>query len=207
MVSNHTLPILYTFRRCPYAIRARLAIAVSGIKVEYREILLKNKPEAMLESSPKGTVPVLVLPDQSVIDESLDIMHWALTQNDPQHWLTGKTELVTTNDQTFKYWLDRYKYANRYPEHCLEYYRHQGEQFLQQLESLLEQHAGLNGTALTLTDYAIAPFVRQFAHVDKDWFFSSQYYRLCQWMNKILSSELFQQVMVKSPVWHSGSEN
>lgn len=201
------LPVLYTFRRCPYAMRARLAIAASGVKVAYREILLRDKPEAMLERSPKGTVPVLVLPDQGVIDESLDIMLWALAQNDPGHWLTPDTGLVTVNDQVFKHWLDRYKYADRYPEYSLEYYRSQGERFLQRLERQLLQHTGLTGPTLTLADYAIAPFIRQFAHVDKDWFLNSPYSRLRQWLDEILCAELFQQIMVKYPVWHPGNEN
>ena len=153
-------PILYTFRRCPYAIRARLAIAVSQQTVEYREILLRDKPEAMLAVSPKGTVTVLVLPDGPVIDESLDIMGWALGLNDPEHWLTGDTELIQQCDREFKPWLDRYKYADRHPDHSVEYYRQQGERFLSLLEGQLLQTTELSAHHLSITDYGIAPFVR-----------------------------------------------
>ena len=201
------LAVLYTFRRCPYAIRARLAIAASGIQVEYREILLNDKPPAMLALSPKGTVPVLVLPSLQVIDESLDIMYWALGQNDPEHWLAGNNpDLIFHNDQVFKFWLDRYKYADRYPEQSRTDYREQGALFLQHLERLLKRSGGLCGVHHTLTDYAIAPFVRQFAHVDKDWFYNSSYTHVSQWLDTILFSELFQQVMVKLPVWNPGNE-
>ena len=133
-------------------------------------------------------------------------MFWALAQNDPGNWLAGDTQLVTINDQNFKYWLDRYKYADRYPERTMEYYRDHGGQFLNQLNQTLQKQAGLSGPSLTLTDYAIVPFIRQFAHVDKDWFINSQYVRLNQWLEAILDSELFQQIMVKYPVWSPGSE-
>ena len=194
-------PVLYTFRRCPYAIRARLAIAVSQQTVEYREVLLREKPEAMLAASPKGTVPVLILPDGQVIDESLDIMGWALSLNDPKHWLAGDTELIQQCDREFKPWLDRYKYADRHPDHSVEYYRQQGERFLSLLEGRLLQTAGLSANHLSITDYGIAPFVRQFAHVDRDWFYSSPYSQLIRWLNNILSSSLFRSVMNKRAVW------
>ena len=127
------LPILYSFRRCPYAIRARLALAYAGIAVEIREVALKNKPEQMLAISPKGTVPVLQLPDGRVLEESLDIMHWALAHHDPEHWLAFDTKaetLIKWNDGDFKYSLDRYKYAARYPEFSQAYYGQQTEHFL-----------------------------------------------------------------------------
>ena len=113
------LPVLYSFRRCPYAIRARMALAVAGMAVELREVLLRDKPEAMLEVSAKGTVPVLQLPDGWVIDESLEVMDWALTQNDPEDWADtcADTEaLIAYCDGPFKGWLDKYKYADRHPE-------------------------------------------------------------------------------------------
>jgi glutathione S-transferase len=164
------LPILYTFRRCPYAIRARLSIAVSGVSVEYREIALRNKPQAMLLISPKGTVPVLQLADGRVIDQSLDIMLWALALNDPQQWLQGEKSLpesakalIDTNDGPFKFWLDRYKYADRHPEQSAEHYRQQAEEFLQSLERLLEVREYLLGEHLSIADMAIFPFIRQFA--------------------------------------------
>ncbi|MCW7551309.1 glutathione S-transferase [Endozoicomonas gorgoniicola] len=194
-------PVLYTFRRCPYAMRARLAIAVSQQAVEYREILLRDKPEAMLAVSPKGTVPVLVLPDGKVIDESLDIMLWALKLNDPEHWLAGDTGLIQQCDNEFKLWLDRYKYADRHPDHSAEHYRKQGERFLSLLESKLLHTKGLSANHLSITDYGIAPFVRQFAHVDRDWFYSSPYPQLIRWLDNILGSSLFQAIMIKRAVW------
>lgn len=204
------LPILYTFRRCPYAMRARLAIAASGVAVEQREIVLRNKPQAMLAISPKGTVPVLQLPDGRVIEQSLDIMLWALALNDPQQWLQGgkslpaaAKELIDTNDGPFKHWLDRYKYADRYPEHPAEHYRQQAEVFLRQLEDLLGAHAYLLGERLSIADMAIFPFIRQFAAVDAAWFAASAYPHLQQWLGERLASDLFAQVMVKRDCWVS----
>ncbi|MET0377689.1 MAG: glutathione S-transferase [Spongiibacteraceae bacterium] len=202
------LPILYTFRRCPYAMRARLAIAVSGISVEHREITLRNKPQAMLAISPKGTVPVLQLVDGRVIEQSLDIMLWALAQNDPQQWLQGEKALsdsaktlIDTNDGPFKFWLDRYKYADRYPEHPAVRYRQQAEEFLQHLESLLGAQAYLSGARLSIADMAIFPFIRQFVAVDKAWFAASHYVRLQWWLDELLISDLFAAVMVKRDCW------
>ncbi len=202
------LPVLYTFRRCPYAMRARLAIAVSGVSVEYREIALRNKPQAMLAISPKGTVPVLQLIDGRVIDESLDIMLWALAQNDPQQWLQGEQALpdaakalIDTNDGPFKFWLDRYKYADRYPEHPAEYYRQQPEEFLQCLEDLLGAQEYLLGAHVGIADMAIFPFIRQFAAVDKTWFAASDYGRLQKWLDALAMSELFSGVMIKRDCW------
>lgn len=130
-VFDHTYPILYSFRRCPYAMRARLAIAAAQVKVELREVELRNKQEALLLASPKGTVPVLQLEDGKVIDESPDIMFWALQQHDPEHWLEQDwlkqtKQLIQRNDGEFKYYLDRYKYADRYPERSELEYRQQG---------------------------------------------------------------------------------
>lgn len=207
-MSNISLPILYTFRRCPYAMRARLAIAVSGVAVEYREIALRDKPQHMLTISPKGTVPVLQLVDGRVIDESLDIMLWALSLHDPQQWLQGEKSLpqnakalIDTNDGPFKFWLDRFKYADRYPEYPADYYRQQAEIFLQQLESLLEAHEYLCSARLSIADMAIFPFVRQFAAVDKTWFAASPYVRLQRWLDKQLTSDLFSAVMIKRECW------
>jgi glutathione S-transferase len=202
------LPIIYTFRRCPYALRARLAIAVSGVCVEHREVALSNKPQAMLAISPKGTVPVLQLVDGRVIEESLDIMLWALALNDPQRWLQGEKslpdaakELIDTNDGPFKFWLDRYKYADRYPDYPAEHYRQQAEEFLQHLESLLGVQEYLLGAHLSIADMAIFPFIRQFAAVDKAWFAASDYGRLQRWLDEQLVSELFSEVMVKRDCW------
>ena len=200
------LPILYSFRRCPYAIRARLAIAYTGIPVEIREVHLKHKPEHMLAISPKGTVPVLQLPDSTVIDESLDIMRWALAQNDPEHWLdaVGDAErLIEWNDGDFKYYLDRYKYADRYPEYPASYYRSQGELFLAALESKLSQNPHLGGRHFSMADAAIFPFIRQFAAVDSQWFVSSGYPYLIHWLDGLVLSDLFLSVMVKYPTWNT----
>jgi glutathione S-transferase len=200
-----SLPILYSFRRCPYAIRARLAIAYAGIPVEIREVHLKYKPEHMLAISPKGTVPVLQLPDGKVIDESLDIMHWALAQHDPEHWLDAVQDvetLIQWNDGDFKFYLDRYKYADRYPEFAASYYRSQGEQFLAELESKLSQNPYLGSSHFSIADAAIFPFIRQFAAVDDQWFLSSEYRHLINWLNRLVISDLFGLVMVKYPIWN-----
>ncbi len=203
------LPTVYSFRRCPYAIRARMALCYAGVKVELREVLLKDKPAAMLAASSKGTVPVLVLEDGTVLDESYDVMRWALAQHDPDGWLDDSLmeeldKLVQQNDVEFKPWLDRYKYAVGYPEFSAEYYRSEGEQFLQVLEGHLEQHAYLLRDTPCFADVAIFPFVRQFAFVDKEWFESAPYPRLQSWLEMLLASELFLGVMAKYPVWQEG---
>nr|WP_087148141.1 glutathione S-transferase [Crenothrix polyspora] len=201
----HRLPVLYSFRRCPYAMRVRLAIAYAGIAVEIREIQLKQKPMQMLALSPKGTVPVLQLPDGTVFEESLDIMRWALAQNDPDNWLAFDTEsenLIQWNDGDFKYYLDRYKYADRYPEFSERYYRHQAEIFLVELEGRLIHNPYLGGSRCCLLDVAIFPFIRQFAAVDSAWFAASDYQHLNNWLNGFLASDLFVSVMAKHPVWN-----
>ena len=206
---NHSLPILYSFRRCPYAMRARLAIAYADVSVELREVELRNKPQAMLLISPKATVPVLQLENGRVLDESLDIMLWALQQNDPEHWLNAAgldhaKALIQRNDEQFKYYLDRYKYADRYPAYSELYYRQQGELFLADLEDLLTQHAFLCGEHFSLADAAILPFIRQFCAVDSTWFKASPYPLIRQWLNNFLASSLFEQVMTKYPYWQAG---
>lgn len=203
-MTNH-LPILYSFRRCPYAIRARLAITYAGIPVEIREVQLRHKPGQMLAMSPKGTVPVLQLPDGKVIEESLDIMYWALAQNDPDNWRNTSEDserLIQWNDGDFKYYLDRYKYADHYPEFPESYYRSQGEIFLAKLESKLTKNQYLSGNHFSILDAAIFPFIRQFAAVDNQWFLSSEYRCLNNWLNGLLASDLFVSVMVKYPVWN-----
>jgi len=203
---TNTLPILYSFRRCPYAIRARLAIAYARIPVEIREIHLKQKPEQMLALSPKGTVPVLQLPDGKVIDESLDIMHWALAQNDPEHWLDTDDDadrLIQWSDGEFKYYLDRYKYADRYPECPPSLYRSHAENFLIALESKLSQTPCLGGSHFSIVDAAIFPFIRQFAAVDNPWFVSQPYQNLNKGLTRLLESELFTSVMSNQPIWKS----
>nr|WP_279655482.1 glutathione S-transferase [Pseudomonas petroselini] len=193
--------MLYSFRRCPYAMRARLALRYSGVPVRIVEVSLKAKPAEMLALSPKGTVPVLSV-DGEVIDESLAIMQWALAQHDPDNWLLGGDPavlaLVAENDQGFKYHLDRYKYAERYPEQPMDHYRAEGEVFLQKLEGLLTGRAYLLADHPSLADMALAPFVRQFAHVDRDWFAAAPYPRLQQWLERFLQSPLFVGVMAKT---------
>ncbi len=202
------LPILYSFRRCPYAIRARLAIKISGIQVELREVLLADKPKALLDCSPKGTVPVLVLPDGSVIDESRDIVLWALNQHDPQNWLSPRSatqeevnSLIDVNDSEFKLHLDHYKYADRFPEESAESYRQQAKNFLQLLEDKLKNNQYLTGNTISLADMALLPFIRQFAYVDKAWFDQSQYKNLHAWLDKLLAEKLFSDVMEKYARW------
>ena len=191
---------LYSFRRCPYAMRARMALRYSGVPVEIVEVSLKAKPAAMLAISPKGTVPVLDAAGR-VIDESLEIMRWALAQNDPDNWLLGGdsriAELIEANDQAFKLHLNRYKYAERYPEQPMEVYRAEGALFLQQLDELLRDRDYLLSDHLSLADVALLPFVRQFAHVDREWFAQTPYVRLQAWLQGFLESELFTAIMKK----------
>ncbi len=217
------LPILYSFRRCPYAIRARMALAYAGVSYELREVSLKNKPKEMLDISPKGTTPVMQFfteKDFIVVEESLDIMNWALEQHDPLNWrdlpeqsIAIAKQLIHTNDREFKLALDRYKYPNRFPEKSQEAYRQQAEEFLQVLELQLqprslngEAHAFLISDRQTLADIAIFPFVRQLAYVDIDWFLSSSYERLQQWLKWHETSTIFELVMQKFPVWTSDQE-
>ena len=199
-------PVLYSFRRCPYAMRARLAIAASGIKVEIREILLKNKPQAMRHISPKATVPVLQLTNGAVIDESLEVMRWALQQNDPLGLLHSddnkqSMKLIAALDYEFKPKLDQYKYAVRFPQKSMQIYRQESEFFLQNLNDRLSIHPFLLGEKLSLSDLAIFPFIRQFAAVDPLWFDSSPYKALNNWLKKHLESTLFIQIMQKYKPW------
>ena len=191
---------LYSFRRCPYAMRARMALRYCGVPVEIVEVSLKAKPAEMLAISPKGTVPVLDA-NGRVIDESLEIMRWALAQNDPQDWLLSGdarvAELIEANDQVFKVHLNRYKYAERYPEQPMEVYRAEGEMFLRRLEELLEGRDYLLTDHPSLADIALLPFVRQFAHVDREWFAQTPYVRLQAWLQRFLESELFTSIMKK----------
>jgi len=191
---------LYSFRRCPYAMRARMALRYSDVPVEIVEVSLKAKPAEMLAISPKGTVPVLDA-DGQVIDESLEIMRWALAQHDPDDWLLGGdsriTGLIEANDQGFKVHLNRYKYAERYPEQPMEVYRAEGALFLQQLDELLRDRDYLLSDHLSLADVALLPFVRQFAHVDREWFAQTSYVRLQAWLQRLLDSNLFTSIMKK----------
>lgn len=199
------LPILYSYRRCPYAMRARMALEHVGITVEIREISLREKPQHLVALSPKATVPVLVLPDGKVIDESLDIMTWALSHKGDDAWLEIDIEaakrLVLENDGQFKKALDAYKYAERNPEKTQVEHRADGEIFLYQLETLLQQNEGLFGVLPTFADIAIFPFIRQFRGVDSAWFEASPYPKLAAWLNTLMESNLFISIMKKHPTY------
>ncbi len=200
---ENTLPILYTFRRCPYAMRARMAIYTAGIEVEQIEVSLKNKPQSLLDYSPKGTVPVLVTVNDKVIDQSRDIMLWALHQADPDNWLLQNNllkqqemmQLVDTCDIEFKPLLDRYKYFDRHPEFSQTEYRQQAEFFLQLLDDRLAEHKYLIDEQIRFADVAIFPFIRQFANTDKIWFAESSYKYLQRWLDKCISAKLFEAIM------------
>jgi len=217
-------PILYSYRRCPYAMRARMAIAYSGIQVEQREIVFWDKPAHMLEVSPKGTVPVLILPDGSVVDESRDIMLWALNNaktseahNGEQAWLCVDSpqvqeeiaQWITLCDDEFKPHLDHYKYADRFPENSKESYREQGCAFLKLIEKSLavnldaerDGKLALIGEDITMADIAVFPFIRQFVNVDKIWFEDADYPCLKKWLAQNLESAYFKAVMKNRPVW------
>ncbi|MEL6922265.1 MAG: glutathione S-transferase, partial [Pseudomonadota bacterium] len=197
------LPILYSFRRCPYAMRARLAIAAAGIAVELREVVLRDKPQAMIDASSKATVPVLVFPDGQVIDESRDIGAWALAQNDPLGWRHGDADetiaLIDANDGPFKRALDRYKYPNRYPDERVDA-REQRDIAAAVIASYQERLAAdlwLTGRAESWADHAILPFVRQYAHVDKQWFWDQPWTHVVGWLDRFLASQRFADVMRK----------
>ncbi|TGX55116.1 glutathione S-transferase [Sphingomonas gei] len=196
-----TEPVLYSFRRCPYAMRARMALAVSETRCEIREVQLRDKPAEMLAASPKGTVPVLVLPDGRVIDESLDIMRWALGGNDPEGWLAGDdSALIAANDGPFKQHLDHYKYPDRHASDPAEH-RALGLGMLRTLEARLAAGAYLRGERRSLTDAAIMPFVRQFAAVGRDWFDAQPLPGVQRWLGEQIASPLFAVVMVQRPQW------
>ena len=202
---------LYSFRRCPYAMRARLGLLFAGFQVELREIVLRNKPAQMLAISPKGTVPVLQLVDGTVIEESREIMEWALAQQDPHGLLDIKVQqqasaLIEQNDNEFKQWLDRYKYADRHPEMTQLEYRQRGEVFLQALEDLLAHNQFLLGDKTSVADIGIMPFVRQFAHVDRDVFYRLPYPNLQRWLQHWLEHPAFLQAMIKFKPWQEGDE-
>jgi glutathione S-transferase len=200
------LPILYSFRRCPYAMRARMALWVAGITVELREVKLAAKPPQLAEASPKATVPMLVLSDGTVIDESLAIMRWALGQNDPEGWLAGDDGgLIATNDGAFKHHMDRAKYPGRYDEDETDH-RAAALALLAPMEARLECAPYLCGPARTLTDIALFPFVRQFAAIDPEWFAAQPLLRLQNWLERHTASDLFADVMPKFAPWQSGDQ-
>jgi glutathione S-transferase len=205
-------PVLYSFRRCPYAMRARLALMVSGQNCELREVVLRDKPQALLDASAKATVPLLIGLDGQVLDESLDIMLWALQQHDPEHWLTpqsGSIEamlaLIAQCDGEFKHHLDRYKYPERYENTDAQAHRAAGAGFLQMLDRQLSEAQYLFGKHATLADMAIAPFVRQFALADQDWFYAQAWPSLQAWLSAIVDAEMYTRMMQKYPQWMSGT--
>ncbi|OZA94215.1 MAG: glutathione S-transferase [Erythrobacter sp. 34-65-8] len=202
------LPVLYSFRRCPYAMRARMALWISGTACELREIKLSAKPPELLAASPKGTVPVLVLPDHAVIDESLAIMRWALARHDPEGWLVGDDHaLINLIDGPFKHHLDRYKYPDRYenePGNARADHRGECLAILSDLNFRQTDRACLLGERRTLADIALFPFIRQFANHDRIWFDAQPIPRLQEWLERHLASGLFAAVMDKFAPWAAG---
>lgn len=205
-MTNH--PVLYSFRRCPYAMRARLALAVAEQSCELREVALSRKPDELRQVSLKATVPVLVLIDGQVLDESLDIMLWALQHHDPLKWLPDDDAMVdalqwvTRCDGEFKQQLDRYKYPSRFDisDRCEP--RQLAATFLTDLNQCLCQHPYLTGSHWGLVDAALAPFVRQFAHTDRAWFASQPWPQLQAWLNAFEATALFKSIMTVHPAWH-----
>ncbi len=201
------LPVLYSFRRCPYAIRARLALKVAGVAVEVREVALRDKPAAMLACSPKGTVPVLQLPDGGVLEESLDIMRWALARSDPDRWLresAASLELVARNDYVFKPLLDRYKYSDPGTPARNQARDEAVLEFIAPLNQRLDVSRYLLGDSASVADMAIVPFVRQFAGVDADWFAAAPCPALRLWLDALTRSTLFVSVMARHAPWQTG---
>ena len=199
-----THPILYSFRRCPYAMRARLAIASSAIQVELREIVLRDKAPEFLETSPTATVPCLKVKER-IVDESLHIMVWALEQNDPENLMQMPPEsysLLSTCDGAFKQALDRYKYPNRYPDTDPNKNRDAASDFIRKLEQYLD--GNLFGPDPKLVDFAILPFIRQFAHVDSDWFSKQPWEKTRIWLQNFKDSDRFAAIMDKYPKWVNG---
>lgn len=198
----HDLPILYSFRRCPYAMRARLALLVSAAAYAHREVVLRDKPAAMLAASPKGTVPVLVLADGAVIDESIDIMRWALGRNDPEDWLArGDAALIAEFDGAFKHHLDRYKYAGRYDADPLAHRAAGLAMLVERLDVRLAERDYLDGAARGFCDMAIFPFVRQFAGTDPGWFADHAPRRVQDWLAGLVGSDLFERAMIRVTPW------
>ncbi len=204
---TNSRPVLYSFRRCPYAMRARGALLASGVLVELREIQLKHKPQSMLEASAKGTVPVLVCADGRVIDESLDVMHWALTQADPQNWLTAgdATDLIAENDGPLKYHLDRFKYSDRYPDCSADEHREAGLCILKRWNELIAQQGWLLGDRLSLADAALWPFVRQWRIADPQAFDADpDLESLRIWLNRLIEGPAFDRLMSRFDPWQPG---
>jgi len=194
--------------------RARIAIFKAQQTVLLRDLVLSNKPKEMLVASPKGTVPVIVLADGSVIDESLDVMLWALNETDPDDLLHEKTDTVLTDmlsliskfDNGFKRCLEQYKCAKRYREDNIIEHRGSCELYIQKLEQRLTKHAFLMSNNESLADIAILPFIRQFARVERQWYLQAPYPKVRQWLNNYLQSQMFSKVMAKHPLWLDSHE-
>lgn len=208
-----TTPVLYSFRRCPYCMRAHMALKYSGLKVELREVDLWDLPDEALAVSPEKTVPVLVTDNNHALDESWDIVKWAVQANDPDNWLGENNSLlldaemlIETNDFSFKNDLDHYKYADRHPEHPQQYYRQQGEEFLEELEEMLDEHRYLLADHLSIADIVVAPFIRQFSMVDSEWFAQAPYPLLRNWLTGLLASDLFCTALEKHKIWKKQDE-
>ena len=204
------MSVLWSFRRCPYAMRGRMGLKVSGLDYEHREIILRDKPQEMLDASPKATVPVFVKEDGGVIEESLDLLNWALSQNDPLGWLDcdmdAANTLIEANDTTFKYHLDRYKYASRYSDEAKRgdidlSHRLEAEKHIQDLENLLANTPYLLGNKQSIADIAIFPFMRQFSNVEPDWWAKAPYPKTRDWLKRHVESDLFKSIMTKFPLW------
>jgi glutathione S-transferase len=212
--TREALPILYSFRRCPYAMRARMSLLIAGIPVELREVALRNKPAELLALSPKATLPVLELTDGSVLEESLDIMRWAWQQVDDESGVQYVSQeqiekLLNPLEQekgSFKILLDKYKYAERHPEKTAAEYRSDAEEYLRELTLQLGDQKFLFGDQWSFVDIAIAPFIRQFMRVDQEWFNQCEHQTLRQWLLRILESKEFQLCMKKIKPWHADSK-
>jgi len=213
-------PYLYSLQHCPYAMRARLGLLLAQQKVLVRAVNLKDKPAEMLVASPKGTVPILVQVEEqdgnsveTVLDESLEIMLWGLTKSDPLNLLYAGSSgalakimgLIQRNDQEFIGLLEKYKAASRYHDFSKLYYRGQCEIFIGELESRLQHQDFFMGTTASLADYALLPFIRQFARVDRKWYLQTPYPRLRDWLNRHLQQPLFTKAMIKYPLWLDNS--
>jgi len=207
MMSDNPSPILYSFRRCPYAMRARMGLLLTHRQVELREVVLKDKPQSLLSYSPKGTVPVLILPTGQVIEQSLEIIDWAITTSNGllKPPTPEQARLIAANDTEFKTALDHYKYFDRFPAQSQQDYREQGQRFLSQLEQRLNQQPYLFGEQISYPDIAIFPFIRQFAHVDLVWFEQADYPLLKSWLTSFLTSENFMTCMTKYKQWQTDS--
>lgn len=213
-----SLPILYSLRNCPYAMRARIGLYKAQLQIDIREVNLKEKPAEMLAASAKGTVPILVLDNApqppTVIDESLEVMLWALTKNDPDNLLHSQDQsalpkmlkLIAQFDDKFKTCLNAYKAASRYREDNVIECRQACEVFIQQLENRLSDHVFLMSAQESLADIALLPFIRQFAKVERQWYLQSPYPRVREWLNCYLQSGMYTRVMAKFEVWGSAGD-